>query len=180
MISCIGRSSDLDRIMPDRVVEGTSEIRFKIFGAKNFEGESEWISIPAGDPLLCPVRHWKELRARQRSWPGADLSSAVWWKRFSTRSGGDAKVVSLGSDAIAKNVLETMAAAGVNTSVFKTHSLRGAVVSKAREMGVSLEDVMRQGRWRSVSTVESFYDRSDSGQKVVGAVLFKKSDTDDL
>jgi hypothetical protein len=66
----------------------------------------------------------------------------------------------LGAERIAKLVLEVMKKAGVDTTIFKAGSLRGAAASQALDHGLPVEDVIRMGQWRSYSVFDRFYNRS--------------------
>ena len=49
--------------------------------------------------------------------------------------------------------------AGIDTEAFSAHSTRSASTSKARMVGVSLEDIVRAANWSSTSTFSRFYHR---------------------
>ncbi|CAG2216852.1 unnamed protein product [Mytilus edulis] len=49
--------------------------------------------------------------------------------------------------------------AGVNTSVFKTHSTRGASTSAALRAGVSVNSILKSAGWTNESTFRQFYNR---------------------
>ncbi len=50
--------------------------------------------------------------------------------------------------------------AGVNTSVFKAHSIRSAATSKAANKGVSVDAILKTAGWTKASTFAKFYNRS--------------------
>ena len=43
---------------------------------------------------------------------------------------------------------------------FTAHSTRGAAASKAKERGVSLEDILTKGNWSNKTTFEIFYNKT--------------------
>jgi len=49
--------------------------------------------------------------------------------------------------------------AGVNTEVFKAHSVRGATTSAALDKGVHISDILSTADWSRESTFRSFYYR---------------------
>ncbi|CAC5382053.1 unnamed protein product [Mytilus coruscus] len=49
--------------------------------------------------------------------------------------------------------------AGVNTSIFKTHSTRGASTSAALKAGVSVNSILKSAGWTNESTFRQFYNR---------------------
>ena len=56
------------------------------------------------------------------------------------------------SQRLAHWLKEIMRKAGVDTSVFKAHSVRGASSTAASEKGVLIEDILRTVDWSSDST----------------------------
>ena len=52
-----------------------------------------------------------------------------------------------------------MKAAGIDTTVFKPHSMRAAATSAAKAANVPLQEIMNTAGWRSDSTFVKFYDR---------------------
>ena len=55
-----------------------------------------------------------------------------------------------------KSVLEK---AGIDTSIFKAHSVRGAAATAAAEAGISIPEILEAADWSSGSTFERFYYR---------------------
>ena len=49
--------------------------------------------------------------------------------------------------------------AGIDTTVFKPHSTRGASTSAAKALNVPVQVIMNTAGWRSDSTFAKFYDR---------------------
>ena len=56
-------------------------------------------------------------------------------------------------------VKETLANAGVDTRVFKAHSVRGASTSKLGSLGVPVSDIMAKAQWKTESTFKKFYSK---------------------
>ena len=61
--------------------------------------------------------------------------------------------------------------AGINTSQFTAHSTRSASTSKANLKGLSLEDILKRGKWSSKSTWQKHYHKSVTNE----AQLFQNS-----
>lgn len=59
---------------------------------------------------------------------------------------------------------------GVDTSVFKAHSTRGAAASKAAKLGISVDAILKAGHWSTESTFSKFYKRSTT-PSIVAAVF---------
>ena len=49
--------------------------------------------------------------------------------------------------------------AGIDTSVFKAHSVRGASTSSALDRGVPMQDILATADWSRESTFRRFYYR---------------------
>ena len=61
------------------------------------------------------------------------------------------------SSSIARWLKETISAAGIDTSIFKAHSVRGASASRAAESGISTAEILAAANWSSDSTFRRFY-----------------------
>ena len=61
--------------------------------------------------------------------------------------------------------------AGVDTRVFKAHSVRGASVSAAKNKGVGLSDILQMADWSQVSTFRRFYYREAQSNQYAQSVL---------
>ena len=48
---------------------------------------------------------------------------------------------------------------GIDVSVFKAHSFRGAAASAAFHQGCSLREILKTGDWSSVKNFKKFYLR---------------------
>ena len=70
----------------------------------------------------------------------------------------------LSSQRIAKITLLEMEQAGVNSSHFKSHSLRGATATHFLKMGVPHHLVQARGHWASPQTMDKFYARLHQDQ----------------
>jgi len=63
--------------------------------------------------------------------------------------------------------------AGIETSIFKAHSVRSAATSAAADAGVSISEIMEAADWSSASVFEKFYYRacksSNFGHSVISS-----------
>ena len=50
--------------------------------------------------------------------------------------------------------------AGIDTTIFKGHSFRGASVLRAVTQGVSLGDILKTADWKNAGTFGKVYNRS--------------------
>lgn len=62
--------------------------------------------------------------------------------------------------SISRWIKEVLARAGIDTKIFKAHSVRGAVTSKAKDNDYPIEDILKAGGWAQAGTFAKFYDRS--------------------
>ena len=61
--------------------------------------------------------------------------------------------------------------AGIDTSIFKAHSVRGVSSSAAFEMGVSLQDILDLADWSTDSTFRRFYNKPRHNVNVATTLL---------
>ncbi len=61
---------------------------------------------------------------------------------------------------ISRWVKMIMAMAGIDVSIYKSHSVRAASTSKAWELGVPLEEILRTAGWSSAVTFANYYKKT--------------------
>ena len=61
---------------------------------------------------------------------------------------------------LAGDVISVMHEAGIDTTIWRSHALRGAAASDMHDKGVQLEMICQLGRWASASTFEKYYKRA--------------------
>jgi integrase len=76
-------------------------------------------------------------------------------KLFVSFRGGQAVT----TPTVARWIRNAMEAAGIDVSVFRAHSLRGAAASKASARGVQLRDILATANWANEKTFVTFYKR---------------------
>ena len=64
-----------------------------------------------------------------------------------------------------------MASAGIDTNMFKAHSVRGASTSKANKFGLSTQQIIDRANWSKARTFYRFYFRSTSSDQFQDKVL---------
>ena len=62
-------------------------------------------------------------------------------------------------ETISRWIKSELTDAGVDTSVFKAHSCRSASSSKAKDIGVPLNEILKRGCWKSKHTFRTYYSR---------------------
>ena len=60
---------------------------------------------------------------------------------------------------VARWIKSILSAAGIDTSVFKPHSVRGASVTHKYVQGVPVVDILRMADWSNEHTIRKFYPR---------------------
>ena len=65
----------------------------------------------------------------------------------------------VGISTISRWIKFTMALAGLDVSVYKSHSVRAASTSKAWELGVSLDEIIPTAGWASADTFARYYKK---------------------
>ena len=71
------------------------------------------------------------------------------------------------SKTISRWIKYELLKAGVDTSVFKAHSCRSASLSKARDAGISVSELLKKTGWKSVHTFKTIYSRDKKDSKDV-------------
>ena len=65
----------------------------------------------------------------------------------------------LGSERLAKRLLNIMQEENIDTQVFKAHSLRGATATHLLQQGTPQSLVQARGKWASSKTLDDYYSR---------------------
>ena len=66
----------------------------------------------------------------------------------------------IGTQTLARWTKDIMSRAGIDISVYKAHSTRGASASGLAQAGVPLDQILKLGSWSDISTFKMFYLRS--------------------
>lgn len=77
----------------------------------------------------------------------------------------------ISSVSLSKWQKDLISRAGIDTSIFKTHSVRGASSSDAYEMSVSLQDILDLADWSTDSTFQHFYYKPRHNANVAKTLL---------
>ena len=78
------------------------------------------------------------------------------------------------SQRIAHWLKDLLQEAGVDTSIFKTHSARGASTTAAYNKGVSMQEILQTADWSKDSTFRRFYYRPSENANYAMKVLSSK------
>ena len=86
---------------------------------------------------------------------------------------------SVSSPTIARWLKSVLAKAGVDTNIFKAHSVRGASTSAAASAGVTTNDILNAADWSSESVFQKFYYKPEQNSTFGVAVLSKLATTNE-
>lgn len=60
---------------------------------------------------------------------------------------------------VARWLKEMITRSGIDTELFKAHSVRGAATSKVAKAGLSAQQIMQRANWARVSPFKRYYKR---------------------
>ncbi|XP_063312459.1 integrase/recombinase xerD homolog [Pelobates fuscus] len=128
-----------------------NEVSFNISRrTKSSTKEASYPALP-DNPNLCPVLCLKEYEHRTASLrPGQIHPLFISFKR---------PHLPVSTATLARWIKWLLSMAGIDTSIFSAHSVRGAMASKASMLGCKLEDILRAADWSNESTFRNFYLR---------------------
>ena len=126
------------------------------------------------DQTICPVVTLQAYEARTlefRAWSTENRKTLLflsWIGKHDPVTGS----------TIARWLKTCLAEAGINTEIFKAHSVRGASSSTAASAGVTTADILKAADWSSAGTFQKFYlrptkesdDKSSFGTAVLSSV----------
>ena len=102
------------------------------------------------NPLLCPVTTLRAYEGRTEEFRREEGSSPLFLTTIRPHN-----VAS--SSTIARWLRSILEKAGIDTSIFKAHSVRGAAVTAASNAGVKTCDILNAADWSSPSVFQRFY-----------------------
>jgi len=80
------------------------------------------------------------------------------------------------SQCLANRLKEILGKTGIDTSVYKAHSVRGASSTAAAAKGVLIEDILHTADWNTDSTLKKFYYRPSQANTYAQTVLQTRPD----
>ena len=84
---------------------------------------------------------------------------------------------SVTSASIARWLKTVLEQAGINTSIFKAHSTRGASVSAAKNMGVTTKEILDTANWSTESVFQKYYYKPIRNSDFSDAILTSQKQT---
>ena len=126
------------------------------------------------DQTICPVTTLQAYEARIkefRAWSSENKKSLLFLSWIG-------KYDPVTSSTIARWLKTCLAEAGIDTSIFKAHSVKGASSSTAAAAGVTTADILNTADWSSATTFQKFYfrqtkesvDKSSFGTAVLSSI----------
>ena len=104
------------------------------------------------EPCLCPVLALNEYHKKMKEWISKSDS-----KLFRSVLKPHKQIT---KSTITRWIKEVLKLSGIDTTVFQAHSIRAASSSKAHNMGLSTNDILKKGNWSQKSTWQKFYHKN--------------------
>ena len=161
------RSSDLSKIVVSSLQEKPEGLCFLPESLAKQSRQGREISdffypgFPQ-DELLCPVQCIKAYVSRTASMRGNTRELFI-----ATIRPHEAVAPS----TVARWTKTFLEKAGIDTNIFKAHSVRGAAASSAAASGVSMDDILRAADWSTQSTFQKYYYKPLKDNTFGSAVL---------
>ena len=158
-ISALTRADELGNMLLENYAERDSGIAFRLQKApkNHHDGPVPDILLEYNPdaPNICPavctleyIRHTSPFREYEDNIDRSLLFVSLDKRHANVKPG-----------TISSWIKQGMNLAGIDTSTFKAHSIRGASVSNALARGITLKEIMKKGRWKSDSVLKRFYVR---------------------
>ena len=99
---------------------------------------------------LCPVQNLKQYLLRSFELRG------LYTKLFISFSFPHRPIT---TSTLSRWVRETLKIAGIDTNIFTSHSTRAASTSRAKSLGLSLQQICKAAGWTNSGTFGRYYDK---------------------
>ena len=90
------------------------------------------------------------------------------------------KHLPVSSSSIARWLKTCLSESGIDTSIFKAHSVRSASSSKAAASGITTADILQAADWSSESTFEKFYHRPTQDKSSYAKAVLSSAEASNL
>lgn len=148
------RVSELAAIDYQSVIFSEDDVKFTLLRIRKSQrgGPLQSVIIPKLlDANCCPVQALKAYVDRTSTIRESNIKQ-LFVSTIAPHAGVTANTMS-------KWIRSALNVSGVDTSIFKAHSTRGAAASKASASGISTDEILKAGHWKSESTFGRFYKR---------------------
>ena len=129
-------------------------------------GEGQQCAIPYGNAHLCPIHTLDVWLNRAKITEGPLFRQIDRWGKL----GCDTLTPLALTQIIKKRAKECQFP---NAAEFSSHSLRRGLATSASHKGASLKAIMRQGRWRHVSTVLGYIEEGQRFEDNAAALILQ-------
>ena len=116
------------------------------------------------DADLCPVESLKSYEQRTQRFRSCDENNQLFLSFIQPHR-------PVTSSTLARWIKSLLQLAGVDTTIFSAHSLRGAPTTEALNQGVSVQDILGMADWSQESTFTGFYYRPQFDVSPGNAIL---------
>ena len=123
-----------------------------------------------GNKLLCPVSALRAYEDKTKSRRGDHNKSQLFIALIKPYN-------PISSSTVARWIKTVLTKSGINTDIFKAHSVRSAAVSSAANAGITTNDILKAADWSSESVFQKFYYKPEANSTFGTAVLSKLSTT---
>ena len=152
-LSNADRASDLHLLSIDHMWLGEEEIWFQVNGLSKTRrsGPPREVVYPRfSDQRICPVHLLTAYLKRTEGVQGGCKALFIGCKK---------PYKQVATSTLSRWMKNMLKEAGIDTSVFKGHSVRTAAASAAHKAGVCIKDILRAGNWKRESTFSRFYHK---------------------
>ncbi|XP_042142878.1 uncharacterized protein LOC121833542 [Ixodes scapularis] len=168
-LASAGRTSDLCLLSTCHIRKQSAGWELGLSGLRKTSGASKplpTLFFPAFEEVreLCPVECLQVYLERTAGLRGAHTQLLLTTQKPFRPAA---------RDTVAHWIKHTLMLAGIDTSVFKAHSTRGAATSKAVEVGVPLADILAAADWSSEATFNRFYRRQSDTRAHFGTQVLR-------
>ena len=125
---------------------------------------------------ICPVTTLQVYEARTLEF--RDMSSDI--PKTSLFLSWIGKHLPVSSSSIARWLKTCLSESGIDTSIFKAHSVRSASSSKAAASGITTADILQAADWSSESTFEKFYHRPTQDKSSYAKAVLSSAEASNL
>ena len=170
------RSVDLANLNPEHRRYGPEGVTFMPTKLAKQSRQSKTLSeffFPAfpHNERLCPVRSLQAYEERTRERQCDSNRSQLFIATISPYK-------PVASSTIARWVKSVLTKSGIDTNIFKAHSVRSAAVSAAAKAGVTTSDILKAADWSSETVFQKFYYKPESKDTFGASVLSKLPTTE--
>ncbi len=162
-IATLSRADELAHMLRENYSDTDQGLQFLLSKApKNHKQgpiPSVFMDCIPDRPNVCPVVATKEYMLRTQEFRDREDKHLRNLLFISL----DSRHCNVKVGTVSRWLRQAMELAGIDTSSFKAHSIRGASASRLVQRGCNIQQIMKRGRWKSDSVLRRFYIRDLPG-----------------